>query len=408
MSTLQLRRFVAVTAMVLPLVSPVPGAAPEPSAPEALAVPAPVRERFQLAPFYQQYLDAGGMPVVGSGRVQPAALSEAVWIVTNLLAHRPEILRTLGDANVRFAVMAYDEYTTDVPEHAHLKPRVYWDRRARGLGATERAPAVSCGEENLLSYPGDPYPTECLAIHEFAHAIHHMALNRIDPTFDVRLRRAYEDALSRGLWANTYAAVDRSEYWAEAVQSWFDDNRENDSLHNHVNTRLELKLYDPGVAALCEEVFGDLPWRYRRPVDRPPTERLHLRALEAHHPPRFEWRKETVPTAARFLVDCPAGSMEIELLPANAAGEVGALLETIQQGYYGGGQLLRKGELLTLVPGATLPTGEPVPSGARRWQLTLSEPHPGALIVRILRGGDRLPPPEGHSSLPLQRVTRLN
>jgi len=27
------------------------------------------------------------------------------------------------------------------------------------------------------------------------------------------------------------------EYWAEAVQSWFDTNREPDHDHNHVNTR---------------------------------------------------------------------------------------------------------------------------------------------------------------------------
>ena len=31
----------------------------------------------------------------------------------------------------------------------------------------------------------------------------------------------------------------------KAVQDWFDDNRQNDSLHNHVNTRAELKEYDP-------------------------------------------------------------------------------------------------------------------------------------------------------------------
>ena len=33
-------------------------------------------------------------------------------------------------------------------------------------------PSVSCGEENLLALEGDPYSTECILIHEFAHNIH--------------------------------------------------------------------------------------------------------------------------------------------------------------------------------------------------------------------------------------------
>jgi alpha-glucosidase len=76
-----------------------------------------------------------------------------------------------------------------------------------------------------------------------------MGLNRVDERFDARLRKCFDDAIKKGLWKGTYAAVNHNEYWAEGVQSWFDDNRENDSLHNHVNTRAELKEYDPGLAA---------------------------------------------------------------------------------------------------------------------------------------------------------------
>ena len=34
--------------------------------------------------------------------------------------------------------------------------------------------------------------------------------------------------------------MNHHEYFAEGVQSWFDNNRENDHDHNHVNTRAEL------------------------------------------------------------------------------------------------------------------------------------------------------------------------
>ena len=89
----------------------------------------------------------------------------------------------LNRNKARYAVMARDEFTTDISEHSDLKPSQYWDRRARGLGATFARPAVSCGEENLLGLPGDPYAKENILIHEFAHALHQMALIQLDNSF---------------------------------------------------------------------------------------------------------------------------------------------------------------------------------------------------------------------------------
>ncbi|MFM7102618.1 MAG: hypothetical protein ACKO3N_15775, partial [Verrucomicrobiota bacterium] len=225
-------------------------------------VPEALRREFSLAPFYQKVLRVGPFPVVGSARVSDPALREAAWIVTRMLEGRDDLLDALASTRTRLAVMAWNEFTTDVPEHASLQPRLFWDRRARGLGATPEAPAVSCAEENLLGYPGDPYATENILVHEFAHAIHEMGLARLDPTFDGRLQAAHAAATNRGRWRGTYAATSRQEYWAEGVQCWFDDNRENDALHNHVNTRAELLQYDPALAGLCREVFGDVRFRY--------------------------------------------------------------------------------------------------------------------------------------------------
>ena len=129
-------------------------------------------------------------------------------------------------------------------------------------------------------------------IHEFAHAIHSMGLRTIDPTFEPRLRKVYEDAKAKGLWKNTYAISNISEYWAEGVQSWFDTNRQNDSSHNHVDTRAELKSYDPALAKLVEEVFGDGPWRYVRPDKRTGLAESHLAGYEPGKGPRFQWEPE--------------------------------------------------------------------------------------------------------------------
>ena len=87
----------------------------------------------------------------------------------------------------------------------------------------------------------------------------------MDPTFDARVKEAYDGAMKAGLWKGKYASVNHHEYFAEGVQSWFDNNRENDHDHNHVNTRAELLEYDPGLAALCREVFGDTELKYTKP-----------------------------------------------------------------------------------------------------------------------------------------------
>ena len=82
------------------------------------------------------------------------------------------------------------------------------------------------------------------------------------------------------------------EYWAEVVQSWFDTNRENDDQHNHIDTRAELKEYDPRVAALCEEVFGDREWRYLKPRER--DEAPHMEGFDPESAPRFRWPEEMI------------------------------------------------------------------------------------------------------------------
>jgi cyclophilin family peptidyl-prolyl cis-trans isomerase len=305
------------------------------------AVPAELRQRLGLAEFYQKSTQIDGFPIVGSAKVSDFALLEASWIVRQMMTHRADILKAMATHKVRLAVMAATEYTTDVPEHASLDPRVFWDRRARGLGATPSAPAVSCAEENLLCFPGDPYSTENILVHEFAHAIHETGLNTIDPTFDTRLAESFHNATNSGLWRGTYAAVNKEEYWAEAVQSWFDDNRENDALHNHVNTRVELRAYDPSVAKLCTEVFGDLSWRYRKPAARPEADRRHLAGFDASRAPRFRWRDEAVPDRPRVLIQTALGDMEVELDARHAPETTRNFLRYVHSGFYADGVFFR-------------------------------------------------------------------
>jgi hypothetical protein len=92
--------------------------------------------------------------------------------------------------------------------------------------------------------------------------------------------------MKAGLWKTKYAATNHHEYFAEGVQSWFDNNRENDHDHNHVNTRAELIEYDPGLAAMCREVFGDTELKYTKPATRLTG---HMTGYDPAAAPTFHW-----------------------------------------------------------------------------------------------------------------------
>lgn len=247
--------------------------------------------------FYTQRVDVEGFPIVASDRVSPFAMQEAAWIVRQMLTQRPDVRQAMIDSGARLCVMAHDEFTTDLPEFSHLgntpvadfpelSGKDFWDARARGTGGSQTDPFCSCAEENLLGYSGDPYHQECILIHELAHCIHLRGMVNVDVTFDDRLRETYHESMQAGLWQGKYASVNHHEYFAEGVQSWFGNNRINDHDHNHVNTRALLIEYDPGLAELCREVFGETEIQYTKPATRLCD---HLADYNPDTAPTFVW-----------------------------------------------------------------------------------------------------------------------
>ena len=265
---------------------PKPGKSEEDKHPVSSNLP----KHLNLPAFYKKSTSVNGFPLVSSDKVSDYALKEAAYLIDRMIGHRQDIIDNMIHRNCRLVVMAHDEFTTQVPEHSGMTPAKFWDRRARGLGSSRKDPVASCAEENLLCYPGDPYNTESIMIHEFAHAIHLNGIFDVDTTFDKRLGETYKAAMAKGLWKNKYAANNKAEYWAEGVQSWFNTNRPPDHDHNHVNTREELKAYDPGLAKMVGEIFGDAEWRYKRPSQRKSPG--HLQGFDPLKTPIFKWPKE--------------------------------------------------------------------------------------------------------------------
>jgi len=237
-------------------------------------------ESIKLYPFYKKYVSCGGLPIISSEKVSDAALLKAHELIGKMLAARPDVLKEMVEADVRLVVIGANEGVTEIPEYSHMKPKAFWDERSRGFGGR----IVSCGEENLLCYPVDRYDDESIFVHEFAHCIHGFGLRRIDKDFNSKLRELYDKAISKGLWKLTYAASNPGEYWAEGVQSWFDCNRQNNYNHNNINTREELKTYDPELAGLIAEAFRhteETDWRYE-PVAKQPQVTTPPESLECN------------------------------------------------------------------------------------------------------------------------------
>lgn len=217
-----------------------------------------------LAGFYKKYIDAAGIPVVSSWRVPDEALIKVAQMTEFFLNNLPgEVAANLRNNKSRVGILARYEGTTDMPEYAHLASdtTVNWDVRARGLGGTLQLPMTSCAEENILCYQIDKYHAEDIFIHEFSHTIHAVGILPTNPGFNDVLQKALDAAIAGGKWENTYAATNIWEYWAEGVQSWFNVNADvpqPDGKHNHVNTRKELKSYDPVLYQIVASYFPEV------------------------------------------------------------------------------------------------------------------------------------------------------
>jgi hypothetical protein len=237
------------------------------------------RDRDLARRFYKKYLDVKGLPVVASVEVADEALERTAFLVTHLLAGRPDILETMIKNGTRLIIIGKDQVYTDMPEYRNSRNPEYQNERVRGTGGFM---ITSFGEENLLNLAIDRYDDESIALHEFCHTID-AALRRLDPTWRKRLGQTYQHALGKGLWKNTYTGSNQAEYWAEICQSYFDCNRRNNWNHGPIATREQLKLYDPEGYDLVRTTFQLRPerdWRYRplrkQPSVNPPPAKFHI------------------------------------------------------------------------------------------------------------------------------------
>jgi hypothetical protein len=231
--------------------APARGQRPEPLLRDyvAFSVTAPP-ESLRLDPFYTKYVDAHGIPVVGSARTPDAALLVARDMVQWMLANRPDLRAELVRKRWKLAIMAETERTFDIPDHRRYRalPKIdderltpqqresyhkpggvgtmtaeqYWNARGRGFGGEpDGENTTSCAEENLLGYPGTRYFGASICVHEFSHGIMRGAIYTVDPAYRKAVEEAYADAKARGrASARGYAGNNLNEYWATGIEAY--------------------------------------------------------------------------------------------------------------------------------------------------------------------------------------------
>lgn len=294
---------------------------------------------LHLDSFYRKYLDANGIPVIGSAQVPDKALQIARDIVNQELAYRPDLRADLIAQGARVGIMAADETTMDLPEQRDWKkpacddPRLtdgerenysriaamtdyqYWAARARGMGGLYTTGAA----ENLLGVPGTRYYGESILIHEFSHNILD-SIRRVDRPLYARVEAAFRHANDNHLWDGDYAGNTIDEYWAEGTQFWFNSNKVSYRSGRAVLSDSDLKDYDPALFSALAAAYGNNHHITADVFYKSPA-RITPRPTPAVTPPST--RQSAEPVFGFDIWPIPEGACVTKVAPGSTAAAVG-------------------------------------------------------------------------------------
>lgn len=232
-----------------------------------------------------KYLWCRGFSIMGTKEVSDKAMLEADRIVRNMFRYRHDVLKAIIDSNVQLVVIAPRQSPKDIPHVKKIRRKRFVNEQ--GSPAVEIPFFQFCtAETNLLESPGNPAPGENLLIRDMALLVYYITglreidpeydnrryvqqyekgLERIDRRFDEKIKKLYRKAKKQNLWTGTPAMKNRFNYFAEAVQSFFNANQISASGNKPVNTREQLQAYDPDMTLFISDIFKHperVDWRY--------------------------------------------------------------------------------------------------------------------------------------------------
>lgn len=189
-----------------------------------------------VSPIYQKYMSAGGAHILALSDVSDQAMIQARDILYGMVSTRPDLLAAMTRTGLR--IIIFDERTTSLPQLPEFEEWPLAEQRTGGFAKDGSGYTVAAPERYLRC--------DRILIHEIAHAVDY-TVQTLDSQFSDRRDAAYRNALEAGLWVGEYAATDKHEYWAVAVEYWF----HSDALATRLSTK------DPEAAELVKSVFGE-------------------------------------------------------------------------------------------------------------------------------------------------------
>ena len=249
----------------------------------------PPPARLKIDSYYTKFTWAREFPVLGSNKVSDDALLRANDTIRKLFAYRHDILKALIAEGARLVVLGGGERLSDLPEFSEAKDAPGFDD-VRCLDFSPQLKLLVVPEENVLGLETDPLAGKSMVVSSFARALHRvvgmrpgdpefenrrqkqqyeLGVKRIDISFDQRLQKIYDAAMSGRRWTGTAAARDRTEYWAAGALAYFDAAGAGTAptgADRPITTREALKAYDPELYALVDETMAyreHVDWRYK-------------------------------------------------------------------------------------------------------------------------------------------------
>lgn len=227
--------------------------------------------------YYTQYLTTEtGIVVKADASVSKDSLEAAKQQIDVMLSKEGTGMKeTLAQNNASLAIYSAKENVYFIPEHRYYFSSSMYDVEGYG-GSLWNNCVSSIAERNIIrtlnsenEAENTMYRNENILIHEFGHCVKSVGIEeQTDKTLYNELKALYQSRKNAGMWPNTYAISNEDEFFATLCTIWFGIMSEapswNDGVRSPINTREELKQYDPEAYAFFAKILPErtlpAPW----------------------------------------------------------------------------------------------------------------------------------------------------
>lgn len=211
----------------------------------------------ELSSYYTKFTNCTGIPVIGNSEVPEEAFDVANQTIDFLLQGLNEVRDNLIERGEYYILVPPGGNPRDVPEFANAPGQVnsgiYWDDPR--CGASSAAGLLCMVEDNPDGHAN-------VFVHEMGHMISISGLAEVESGFDQEWTQAYNNAVSSGLWDNTYAQTNKQEYFSVCLQTYYEvgypfvTEINGDGNWNSIVTRSQFAQYDPTMYAIIDSRFN--------------------------------------------------------------------------------------------------------------------------------------------------------